>query len=66
MKYIFEIVNVPWYNSTVDVWPEGEPENKTRLLVLNFRSPAGIHQEKLIEVLKIRFSLEEVEVEQAS
>lgn len=39
MKYFYQIVNIPWFNSTVDVWAEGDAENKTRLRVLGFQKP---------------------------
>lgn len=41
MKYIYQIINVPWFNSTVDVWAEKTPEVKHRLRVLGFQKPGG-------------------------
>lgn len=64
MKYIYQIINIPWYNSTVDVWPEGSPETKTRLLVFNFRCPAGQNLKVLKDTIQTKFSLDEVEVEE--
>lgn len=41
MKYFYQIINIPWFNSTVDVWSEDTPETKTRLKVLGFQQPSG-------------------------
>lgn len=40
-KYLYQIVNIPWVNSTVDVWHEDTPEQKHRLRVLGFQQPSG-------------------------
>lgn len=64
MKYIYQIIQVPWHNSTLDVWQEGSPETKTRLVVMNFITQKGHDQQKLVEILKLRFQQEAVEVEE--
>lgn len=64
MKFIYEIKNIPWVNSTVDTWPEGAPEQKKRLVVLNFRLPNGKDEEKLKIIIKSKFSVDEVELEE--
>lgn len=63
MKYYYEIVNVPWVNSTVNVWAEGQSENKTRLVCLGLRHPGGYDEKKLIDILKLKFNEESVELE---
>lgn len=63
MKYYYEIVNVPWVNSTVNIWPENQPENKSRLVCLGLRHPGGYDEHKLIDIIKRKFNEETVEVE---
>lgn len=63
MKYIYQIINIPWFNSTVDVWPEGSPELKQRLKVIGFRVPSGHNLVRLKEVIQfeLRVTVSEVE-----
>jgi hypothetical protein len=47
MKYLYQIINIPWINSTVDVWSEDTPDQKHRLKVIGFQQPSGCAECKL-------------------
>ena len=64
MKYIYQIINIPWVNSTIDVWPDGHPETKTRIKVMGFKGPSGNNNSLLIYAIKEQFNQETVEIQE--
>lgn len=66
MTYKYQIVNIPWINSTVEFWNSETPETKTRLVVVGLCSPAGIDEFRLKTAIELKMNLTNITVERAS
>jgi len=70
MKYIYKIDNNIFANAVVNVWSETSPEVKTRLIIPNFKTNCNISghpkrdEARLASMIKSRFNLNEVELEE--